>query len=577
MKPRLFASSFAVLASFALTAGAQCPPLGPPTPEKLIATGFSPTFGDQFGRSVAIDGNVAVVGAWLEKVDSPDSLGAVYVFEFEQGCWVLKQRLVNVVGLEFGRAVAVSGDRILVGNWKEGVSGTGAAYIYKKDGSGCWVPDTKLQPDPGQGQNYDLFGASVAIEGDRALVGAREDDDAGGDAGAVYVFERVNEVWSQTQKILPPAIASTLPAWFGNSVSISGDRALIGAWVTTCEPPPATCQTCFNFNCADTCDCDTGAALVYDRMPGGQWALSATLTANDAAPGDGFGAVALSGDVAVVGAYEDDAGCVGSPPGCNSGSAYVFERDMSGNWSQTAHLVPSDSESLDNAGISVAVAGTTIVVGARYWDGANTDVGAAYVFAKQGTAWNQIHTLTAPGAAAGARLGIATALSKDGERALAGAIRDDGEVAVSGAAYVLGTSLTADRGTASILGGESVNFSLWAGQEPGRENLYYILLGSLSGSCPGTPLDAEHLPLNFDGYTNYTLTKANKKPLSNSLGTLDAQAAATASFDASPLDPGFAGLSIRHAFVVFNPLSPPTAQAPFVRHASNAVEFQLVP
>ena len=586
MKIPAVAPSIVALATLAASVHAQCPPLGSPAPEKLVVPGLGIKGGDQLGISVAIDGDVAVVGAWLQDLFAPgDNVGAAYVYEREQGCWVLKAQLISPVGVEFGRALAVSGDRILIGNWKEfdtsvGVAGPGAAYVYEKDASGCWGVTAKLEPDPGQSDSFSFFGVSVSLDGDRALIGAREDNDAGGDEGAAYVFEydSVNDVWMQTQKILPPGTGSVLPSWFGNSVSLSGDRALIGAWVTSCEPPPSACSTCFNFNCPDTCTCDTGKAFVYDLSPAtGQWTLSATLMASDASPGDGFGSVALSGDVAVVGAYEDDAGCVGSPPDCNSGSAYVFERDAGGNWSQTAQLVPSDSEAQDNFGLSVSVAGTTIVVGARNWDGSSADVGTAYVFAKQGSAWNEIHRLTAPGAGPGARAGYATGLSKDGRFAILGAPQDDGASLKTGAAYVVGTSLTADRETASLSAGDVVNFSLWAGQTPGPPNQLYVLLGSLSGTCPGLPLDKELLPLNVGGeYFGYTLNSVNTPPLTNSFSTLDAMGQASAAFTIpAGTDPSLAGLVLHHAFVALDLTSIPGAAV--VDFASNAVGFQTVP
>ena len=587
MKTLAVASSIVALATLATAVHAQCPPLGPPSTDKLEVPGLGLVSGDQLGYSVSIDGDVAVVGAWLQDLFvSGDNVGAAYVYEREQGCWVLKAQLLNPVGAEFGRAVAVSGDRILIGNWKEfdsimGVIGPGTAYIYEKDSSGCWGVTAKLKPDPGQGYPWSFFGASVSLDGDRALIGAREDSDAGSAEGAAYVFELdgASNKWSQTAKIVPPFIGGLLPNWFGNSVSLSGERALIGAWVTTCDPLAAYCSTCFSFNCADTCACDGGKAFVYDLSPTtGQWTLSATLVPNDAFPGDGYGAVALSGDIAVVGAYEEDDGCVGSPFDCESGAAYVFERDQFGSWNETAKLIPSDAESKDNFGYSVAVGGTTIVVGARQWDGAIAqDVGSAYVFTRQGTTWNEVHRLTAPGARPGARVGYSTSVSKDGRYALLGAPGDNGTSLGTGAAYVMGTSLAADLDTASLTTGDVVNLSLWAGQEPGHENQLYVMLGSVSGTCPGLPLDGEHLPLNFaDEYFKYTVGNVNAPPLSNSFGNLDAAGQAAATFTVpAGLSPSLAGIVFHHAYVTLDLVQIPGAAV--VDFASNAAGFQLVP
>lgn len=569
--------ALAALTALAATAHAQCPLGSTPSVHELVAIGVGLGNGDQFGRAVDIDGDVAVVGAWLKDLFVPaDNTGAAYVFEREQGCWVLKQELIMPAGVEQATAVAVSGDRILISSWKEfsaslGSTGPGSVYVFEKEPSGCWQVKAKLEPDPADSNPWDFFSVSLDLEGDRALIGAREDDAAGGDIGAAYVFDYAGGAWTQTQKLLPTGgSGGNLPSWFGNFVSLSGDRALIGEWVTTCEPLPANCQTCINFDCPESCHCDTGRAHVFDLV-GGQWQLSATLVGADLTSGDGYGSVALDGDVAVVGAYEGDDGCAGSPADCNSGAAYVLERDGGGNWNQTAKLTASDADGLDNFGYAVDVAGDTIAVSARLWDaeGQFQDIGTAYVFARQGSAWNEIHNLLPTGAKPGARAGFSMAMSQDGQDVILGAPFDDGETFGTGSAYVLGTSLAADRLTASISGGDFVKFSLWAGNEPGNENQLYIVLGSVSGSCHGLFADGNFLPLNFDYYTTHSLSVPNSPPLVSSSGNLDASAQSTSGFQGTILPPVFIGLDVQHAFVVLN------STGPLISHVSNAVEFEL--
>lgn len=582
MKTSALATSLLALASLASAVDAQCPTLGPVLPEKLEVSGLGASAFDQIGIAVDIDGDTAVVGSWLFDLFAPgDNVGAAYVFERVNGCWQLEAQLISPVGDEFGRAVSISGDRILVGNWKEfnsqlGVTGPGAAYVYERNAGGCWGVTAKLEPMPGQSDPWSFFGSSVDLDGDRAVIGAREDNDNGGDEGAVYVFENTGGVWNQTQKILPPSLGPSLPNWFGNSVSLDGDRLLIGAHVTTCDQGAAVCSTCFTFDCPDTCACDEGRAFIYEHSAG-SFNLAATLIASDAAPGDGFGAVALSGDTAVVGAYEADDACMPPDANCNSGAAYVFERDPNGNWLETAKLVPSDTEATDNFGWSVALEGNVILVGARNWDGVLGDVGTGYVFAKQGTAWNEIHTLSPMGRKGGSRSGWTLALSEDGRTAMLGSPGDNGAITGSGAAYAIGTSFSADRDVVVLSTGDVVNFSLWAGAEAGHENQLYFILGSVSGTCPGFPLDGQRLPLNVaDEYFNYTLGNAGAPPLANAFGNLDANAQANASFSVpAGLSPNLAGVVFHHAYVTLDLEQIPGAAV--VDFVSNAVGFQVVP
>src|SRR6185503_19688910 len=185
----------------------------------------------------------------------------------------------------------------------------------------------------------DLFGDSVAVSGDTAVVGAIGDDDGGTSSGSAYVFVRSAGVWSQQQKLT--ASDALAGDEFGYSVAVSGDTAVVGA--------------------RSDSDAGTfsGSAYVFVRSAG-VWSQQQKLTASDAAAGDFFGfSVAVSGDTAVVGAiFDDDAGS-------GSGSAYVFVRSA-GVWSQQQKLTASDAAASDSFGASVAVSGDTAVVGASF-------------------------------------------------------------------------------------------------------------------------------------------------------------------------------------------------------------------
>jgi len=306
----------------------------------------------------------------------------------------------------FGSSVSVSGDAAVVGAWRDDDRGpeSGSAYVYDRVG-GVWTQTAKLlASDSGAG---DWFGLSVAISGDTAVVGARYDDDLGEDSGSAYVFERVGGVWTQKAKLL--ASDGAEDDFFGHSVSLSGDTALVGAWGD------------------DDRWTDSGSAYVFERV-GGVWTQKAKLLAPDGAVDDRFGSsVSISGDTALVGAYGDD------DRGPDSGSAYVFER-VGGVWTQRAKLLASDGAAGDEFGISVAVSGDAAVVGAHLDDDRGTWCGSAYVFERVGGVWTQKAKLFACDGAAADYFGESVSIS--GDTAVVGAYGDDDRGDRSGSAYV---------------------------------------------------------------------------------------------------------------------------------------------
>ena len=195
----------------------------------------------------------------------------------------------------------------------------------------------------------DLFGYSVSISGDYAIVGSYFDDDAGSSSGSAYIFVRTGTTWSEQAKLTASdAAADDL---FGYSVSISGDYAIVGAERN------------------DDVGSNSGSAYIFVRT-GTTWSEQAKLTASDAATNDNFGLrVSISGGYAIVGAYlNDDAGS-------SSGSAYIFVRTGT-TWSEQAKLTASDAATNDNFGISVSISGGFAIVGARK----NDDAGSAYIY-----------------------------------------------------------------------------------------------------------------------------------------------------------------------------------------------------
>jgi hypothetical protein len=291
------------------------------------------------------------------------------------------------------------------------------------------------------GSANDFFAFSVALSSDTAVIGAQGDDDNGDDSGAAYVFNRTGSGWSQQAKLT--AEDGAAGDEFGGSVALSGGMALIGA------------------RRDDDNGDGSGAAYVFTRSGVG-WNQQAKLTAADGAAGAEFGySVALSGDTAVIGAARDD------DKGDDSGSVYVFTRSGT-DWSQQAKLTAADGAKGDVFGISVALSGDTVVVGADLDDDKGEDSGAAYVFTRSKGTWSQQAKLTATDGEAVDIFGVRVALS--GDTALIAARRDDDDVkgADSGSAYVFirsGTSwiqqakLTAEDAEAGDMFGYNVALS----------------------------------------------------------------------------------------------------------------------
>ena len=130
-----------------------------------------------------------------------------------------------------------------------------------------------------------------------------------------------------------------------------------------------------------------GSAYIFERDGSGNWTQAQKLTASDRAASDWFGwSVSISGDYAIVGANAEDEDASGANTQNNAGSAYIFERDGLGNWTQAQKLVASDRAAFDYFGISVSISGDYAIVGAYAEDedasGANFqfDAGSAYIF-----------------------------------------------------------------------------------------------------------------------------------------------------------------------------------------------------
>ncbi len=435
--------------------------------------------GDGFGYSVAVDGNLAVVGAPYErgKGTSPSdnsliSAGAAYIFwRTPSGAWIevsyLKAPNADASDY-FGYSVGVGhnsfGDaRVVVGAWGEdgprdaglvnpssNVShDSGAAYVFKLIPTLCGITPLVCPPVDwpleqylkGQYLRPDDHFSIVAISGDTIVVGAFNDDDfneGDPDVGAAYVFTIdsavIGAVWTQEAYLKPPCFCPGHQ--FGLSVGVSEDEqtVIVGAWkdsITT-----------------------RSKAYVFTRA-GTVWNFEATLQPPNQTANTSFGfSVGISDDTAVVGA---------PATAFDNGRAYVFKRSLQGPppWTLEGTLIPAPSSRA--FGWSVAISGDTAIVGAPFSTLTGTGYGELYLFTRPplGSVWSQQdHFQTS-----NFQDGFGSSVALSGSTVVVGAFEDSGNSLFrSGAAYVFGppvtlTSISISAPKTTVLLGASEQFT----------------------------------------------------------------------------------------------------------------------
>ncbi len=468
---------------------------GPGIYESMIAIASDGDSLDLYGRSVAIDGDIAVVGAPRDDVAGAVDQGTAYILQRDETDWdkwnEVKKLTVNTGqggGELFGRSVAISGDLVVIGAPGAMVGATewqGAAYVYNRHAGGQDMWDQIGVLSATDGAMNDGFGRAVAIWDSVVVVGAEFADDAMGnpEAGAAYVFARNwggTEVWGQAQKLV--AAESGIEHHFGTSVDIDGYLAVVGAdQKTTAGGLPGAAylfgmsidgvdswgqmhqfaatdmdaDIAFGASVAlegdvvavgaphanDGPTADVGAVYVYDRNWDGPdaWGSMAKLVGMEPMPGSLIGgSIALDGDLLVVGANQANTGEIPGP-----GKVCVYARHADGpeSWGQIAMLTASDGAPGDHFGQAVAISKSTLLVGAMKADVGTMmlrDQGAAYFFETDfgpGDGDGEYAKLVAgEGAMPGDGLGFSVAI--DGDMAVVGAPGADRGLAEQGAAYL---------------------------------------------------------------------------------------------------------------------------------------------
>jgi len=275
---------------------------------RLVAP--EPAAGDEFGYSVAIQGDLLVVGSPGRQVGEIEDAGAVFVFEWDGLRWRLIETLSSTAPkttARFGQSVAIDGDLIVVGEtWADNDGGlpvpiSGAAFVFERRGEDYGLVARLAAPVPAA---LDFFGLAVAVRSpDLVVIGAPGDDDMADDGGAAHAFRAGGDGWEHSgimYSLFPVASGR-----FGTAISLEGSALVIGEAGGDAGAPASGAAYLFN-------TVDEAAAPVGPILP------------NDGDAGDGFGAsMAFSGTVLVIGAPQDDDACPASPT-CDSGSAYVF-------------------------------------------------------------------------------------------------------------------------------------------------------------------------------------------------------------------------------------------------------------
>ncbi len=359
---------------------------------------------DNFGYSVSVSGNYAIVGAYSDDGVAGNNQGSASIFQYNGTNWVLMEKITDATGAaddHFGISVSISGNYAIVGaEDDDGVFGAnqGSASIFQYNGTN-WVLMDKITD--GSGAAGDRFGFSVSISGNYAIVGAKYDDGVAGiDQGSASIFQYNGTNWILMQTLTDATGAAF--DYFGTSVSISDNRALVGA----------------PFDDAPGLTTDQGSASIF-QYDGTNWVLMQRITDATGATDDLFGfSVSISGSYAIVGAPYDD-----GFEGIDQGSASIFKYNGS-NWIMIKKLTEATGATHDHFGYSVSISGNYVIVGVPDNNGVGgADQGSATIYQRVGLGWVKLQYITDPTGNSNDSFGGATAIDGSNKRFSVGAPR----------------------------------------------------------------------------------------------------------------------------------------------------------
>jgi len=315
--------------------------------QKLLSSDIG--ISDRFGKSVAIENDIIVVGAYGEDTDT----GAAYVFRLSGEIWAEEQKLTASNKKEsdfFGWASAIDNEVIVVSARNEGINSSGSAYIFRYDGT--WTEEQIIQSSDIEAN--DRFGCSIAIEEDVIAISSESEDTGGNDVGAVYIFRYNGAEWIEEQKI--QASDKEANDYFGKDVGISNNVIVVGAYLE------------------DTGEDGAGAAYVF-RYNGTEWIEEQKLQASYVEGTAYFGVrVAIDNDIIMVGASGEDT------KGSNAGAVYIFKYNGS-SWVEVQKIYSNDIGDADWFGESMDMNNDMAIIGATgESEGGGNNAGAAYIY-----------------------------------------------------------------------------------------------------------------------------------------------------------------------------------------------------
>ena len=389
---------------------------------------------DNHAISVAISGDYIISGAWHEDHngtggDPMNNAGAAYIYHYDSTTeeWTQEAKLLAAdreIGDWFGISVDISGTYAVIGAVEENAA-RGAAYVFERNSSGIWVQVAKLEAT--LRQSSDRYGNSVSISGNTLVVGAYHEDEDENEtntlqnAGSAYIYSRINGVWTLTEKIV--ASDRDPNDYFGHSVAIHEDKLIVGAYHR--DTPTLS---------------EYGGAYAFEHN-GSEWVETRIMEGIDPFFGDRFGwSVDVYENYYIVGAPHHDYNTTGGDPKNDAGAAYIFDSDN--GWAQTK-IVGGDRSGQDDAGEDVAIYGTRVLLGTPlqnydingdppFW----SDGGAVFVFEKDGSGlWNQEQKLLTGDRFTSDKFGHSVDLN--GDTIIGGAPEDNGAAGPStGAIYI---------------------------------------------------------------------------------------------------------------------------------------------
>ncbi len=362
---------------------------------------------DYFGNGLAVSGDYAIIGACYDDENGINS-GSAYIFYNNAGTWEQHQKLTASNGQTnefFALTVTISDNYAFATSL--GANGyAGKVYVFYND-AGTWSETAILTASDTEAA--DFFGESMKIDGDYAIIGAFGDDDNGSQSGSAYIFHNDAGNWTEITKLI--AADGNENDFFGISVDVYSDYAIVGADQS-----------------ANSSGSNSGTAYIFYNNSG-NWEQTQKVESLDAIVGDSFGvSVSITEEYAAIGAKNK------SDNGTWSGAAYVFYNNA-GTWEQNTKLIASNAATQKHFGSSIDISGDTLIVGSEGNISFTPYVaGSSYVYKNDSGTWGEKSILTASDIGVKDQFGYVVDFSNN--FAFVGSPRSDTDYVDGGAVYV---------------------------------------------------------------------------------------------------------------------------------------------